>query len=472
MIRIENLTKSYDTRAGKHYLFEGVSLEIPPGKNVGILGPNGAGKSTFLRILGGIDFPDSGKIRCPYSLSWPLGIAGGFVGHLTGRENCSMVCRAYGLHGEEIENRLEFIKELSGIGKYFEEPIRYYSSGMNGRLNFSLSMAFDFEYFLIDEVTSVGDVQFREKAKAALDEKRMQSKVIMVSHSMGTIRDFCDVGIVLRDGKMQYFEDLDEALSAYFPKPKKLLEEPELDLRSDLDEFFGHAFQSSTKEIQRLLTEFKMAMTEIELAIENAYKIDDEAVFYHRMGNLYLQMGALSQALEAHRKSIYLEEQRLEFYPSYCACLVQRGLKEEALEVMDRVLEWNPHFTAIWSQKAMLCNQSGDLSTALLCGKKTVSLEPENGSRWHMLAAIQYTKGLVDDALKSQIRALDLEDSNPNHWELMSKILCGLGHWQRAATARFKAEELKAEGKSKQDVEKKRIENWISQLNRLFKMIR
>lgn len=466
MIRIENLTKSYDTRAGKHYLFKAVNLEIPPGKNVGILGPNGAGKSTFLRILGGIDFPDSGKIRCPYSLSWPLGIAGGFIGHLTGRENCSMVCRAYGLRGGEVGERLEFIKELSGIGKYFEEPIRYYSSGMNGRLNFSLSMAFDFEYFLIDEVTSVGDVQFREQAQEALDQKRVQSKVIMVSHSMGTIRDFCDVGIVLRDGKMWYFEDLDEALKAYFPKTKRLQKEVEADFQTDLDEFFKDALDHAPKEVQQLTNDFKASLNDLEQSLEMASEIEDEASFYHRLANLYFQMGAWTKALEYHRKAIYLEEQRLAFYPAYVTCLWQCGQKNEALEITEKVLEWDPNFHPMLSQKAQFLHQIGQLDGALKAAQELVELDSENGARWHLLATIQMAGGKSEEALQSQIKTLDLDSHNPNHWALLTRILATLGYWQRYAYSRLRMEELME--KRKKTVEQERLKGLTKQLEDLI----
>lgn len=471
MIRIENLTKSYKTRAGRHYLFRDVNLEIPSGRNVGILGANGAGKSTFLRILGGIDFPDSGRIHCPYRLSWPLGIAGGFVGHLTGRENCALVCRAYGLMGDQVGERLESIKELSGIGNYFEEPIRYYSSGMNGRLNFSLSMAFDFEYFLIDEVTSVGDVRFREQAQAELEKKRERSRVIMVSHSMGTIRDFCEVGIVLRDGEMRYFEDLDEALKAYFPKPKKLQKASATPFRTDLDQFFEKAFSKTEPETQRLVMDFKMAWRELLEALEVASEIEDEAAFFHQLGNLTFQIGAWHQALGFYRKAIYLDEQRLALYPQFVNCLSQCGLKQEALETIDRILSWDPNQIAMLGQKAMISYQIGALETALECAQEATRLEPENGARWHLLANTQFATGDAAAALQTQIQTLELDESNPNHWELLSRILSQLGHWQRAALARFRHEELRNQAKPPPS-QTQRIQGWLQQIERLMPRVR
>ena len=120
MLAIKNLTKSYKTKAGRHYVFRNLSVEFPEKVNIGILGPNGAGKSTLLRILGGIDFPDSGTIICDKRMSWPLGLSRGFVGNLSGRDNCRMICNLYGIHQKEIGQKLELIKEISGINHYFD----------------------------------------------------------------------------------------------------------------------------------------------------------------------------------------------------------------------------------------------------------------------------------------------------------------------------------------------------------------
>jgi capsular polysaccharide transport system ATP-binding protein len=215
MFKIQDLTKSYGVKGGRHYVFRNVNLEIPAKRNVGIIGANGAGKSTLLRILGGIDYPDSGEIISDCTFSWPLGLRGGFVGHLTGRENCRMVCRMYGLRGKEMGQQLEVIKTNSGIGEYFEEPVKTYSSGMSGRLGFALSLSFDFDYFLIDEITSVGDARFRKMAKAALKEKAATSNVVLVSHSMANIRDFCDYGVYIGNGEVLGFENLEDAFTHY-----------------------------------------------------------------------------------------------------------------------------------------------------------------------------------------------------------------------------------------------------------------
>lgn len=215
MIELHNVTKYYKTKHEKKYILKNVTKTIPSGVNVGIVGRNGAGKSTLLRMLGGIDFPNSGIITSPNSFSWPMGLAGGFQGSMTGRQNVKFVCRIYGKSDYEIEKAIESVKEFSELGDYFDMPIKTYSSGMKSRLSFGLSLFFDFDYLIIDETLSVGDKNFQEKSKKALRRKIEQCNVLLVSHSMPTLKDLCDVGILLHQGKMFYYDDIAHAIEAY-----------------------------------------------------------------------------------------------------------------------------------------------------------------------------------------------------------------------------------------------------------------
>jgi len=215
LIKLDNVTKFFKTKKGKKYILKNVSMIIPEGVNVGILGINGAGKSTFLRILGGIDFPNSGEVISNKTFSWPMGIAGGFQGSMTGRQNVKFVARIFGRDSKEIKEIIEFVKDFSELGDYFDMPIKTYSSGMKSRLNFGLSLAFDFDYILIDETLSVGDSRFKKKSKEALMKKIEKSNVLMVSHSMNDLKNICDVGIVLNNGNITYFDDINEAIKVY-----------------------------------------------------------------------------------------------------------------------------------------------------------------------------------------------------------------------------------------------------------------
>ena len=220
MIRIENLTKSYRTPKGRHYVFKDLNIELPSGKSVALIGRNGAGKSTLLRMIGGIDRPDSGKIVTDSSISWPVGLAGGFQGSLTGRENVKFVARLYAKK-EELKEKIAFVEEFAELGKYFDMPIKTYSSGMRSRLGFGLSMAFKFDYYLVDEVTAVGDARFKQKCADIFNERHKEASFVMVSHSLNSLKEYCDIGLTLhRDGRINIFDDVTEAIKDYLSAEK------------------------------------------------------------------------------------------------------------------------------------------------------------------------------------------------------------------------------------------------------------
>jgi len=215
MIELQGVTKYFRTTLGKKYILKDVSFAIPSNVNIGILGRNGAGKSTLMRMLGQIEFPNQGKILSDKTFSWVMGVGGGFQNNMTGRANVKFVCRIYGKSKEEIDRAIAYVKEFSELGDYFEMPIRTYSSGMKSRLTFGLSLAFDFDYLLIDETLSVGDARFRKKSKEALMKKIESCNVLLVSHDMGTLRDICDVGIVSNNAQLHFFDDINDAIKMY-----------------------------------------------------------------------------------------------------------------------------------------------------------------------------------------------------------------------------------------------------------------
>lgn len=215
MIKIENLTKSYRTSSGRHFVFKDLNLTLPSGKSVALVGRNGAGKSTLLRLIGGIDRPDSGAITTNKTISWPVGLTGGFQGSLSGRENVKFVARLYAKHNE-MKEKIDFVESFSELGKYFNMPIKTYSSGMKSRLSFGLSMAFDFDYYLVDEVTAVGDARFKEKCSKMFQERHKSASFLMVSHSLSTLKEYCDAAIFIgRDNYVNYYDSVNDAIEAY-----------------------------------------------------------------------------------------------------------------------------------------------------------------------------------------------------------------------------------------------------------------
>ncbi len=221
MIELRNVTKYFRTEVGRKYILDDVTMTLPDG-NIGVLGRNGMGKSTLLRMLGKIEFPQKGRIASAQTFSWPLALSSGFVGTMTGRNNVKFVCRLYGKSDEEREEIIAFVDDFSELGEYYTMPIKTYSSGMRARLNFGLSLAFDFDYLLIDETLSVGDANFRRKAKKMLKKKIEQSQILLVSHDMKTLKDLCHMGLLVHEGKLHYFDHIDDAVEAYAEINKKV----------------------------------------------------------------------------------------------------------------------------------------------------------------------------------------------------------------------------------------------------------
>jgi capsular polysaccharide transport system ATP-binding protein len=212
MITLERVFKTYATHAGPNVVLDGVSITFPGTESIGILGRNGAGKSTLLRIIAGVEKPDAGVITRHGRVSWPIGFSGGFSPSLSGEENCRFVARIY---GEDVDRVVANTRAFADLGNYFDEPVRTYSSGMRARLGFGLSMAIDFDVYLVDEVTAVGDKQFQEKCRRAFAERQERSSVIIVSHSLSTIRSYCKRCAVLRDGKLRLYDSVKEAALIY-----------------------------------------------------------------------------------------------------------------------------------------------------------------------------------------------------------------------------------------------------------------
>lgn len=215
MIELVNVTKSYSTRHGRRYVFRDLSFRFPDGVSIGLMGRNGAGKSTLMNLIGGIDTPDSGTVRTDASLSWPVGLSSGFQRDLSGRENVEFVCRIHGATHEAMRRRVAFVRDFAEIGDYFELPMSTYSKGMRSRVAFGLSMAFDFDYYLIDEAMAVGDPQFKRKSRAVFAQRMSQAHMILVSHNAAEIRDYCDVVVLVDGGSAALYEDIDAGIAAY-----------------------------------------------------------------------------------------------------------------------------------------------------------------------------------------------------------------------------------------------------------------
>ncbi|SFJ62458.1 ABC transporter ATP-binding protein [Celeribacter neptunius] len=212
MLHLENLTKAYRTGRSLKYIVKDANLDIPNRRSVALLGRNGAGKSTLLGMIAGSLKPDMGRIRIHGSISWPVGFSGSFHGALTGAQNTRFVARVYGVDTDEL---YKFTEDFCELGEHFHMPVRTYSSGMKARLAFAVSVGIDFDTYIIDEVTSVGDASFRQKSSALMHDRLRGSGAIVVSHNMRMLTDLCDCGVVLEHGTLTFFEDVKEAVERH-----------------------------------------------------------------------------------------------------------------------------------------------------------------------------------------------------------------------------------------------------------------
>lgn len=212
MIRLNKVCKAYPTRRGLNPVLIDVDFDIGPGEKIGILGRNGAGKSTLIRLISGADLPTSGVVTRGMSVSWPLAFGGAFQGALSGMDNLKFICRIYGV---DYQSRIDYVQEFSELGHYLREPVKSYSSGMRSRLAFAVSMAVEFDCFLIDEIVAVGDSRFHEKCRIELFDKRSDRAMIFVSHQSGFIREHCTRAAVLAGGRLHHHLNLESAFNQY-----------------------------------------------------------------------------------------------------------------------------------------------------------------------------------------------------------------------------------------------------------------
>jgi capsular polysaccharide transport system ATP-binding protein len=212
MLSLEHVSKVYSTRHGTHRVLDDISFTLERGRNVGILGRNGAGKSTMIRLISGAERPTSGRIRRGMRVSWPLAFGGAFQGNLTGLDNLKFVCRIYGVDYKPL---IPMVEEFTELGEFFREPVSHYSHGMLTRLAFALSMAIEFDCFLIDEAMVVGDQRFHERCHTELFHKRKDRAFILVTHDANAIKIYCESAVVLHEGRLVTFPSVDSAYSFY-----------------------------------------------------------------------------------------------------------------------------------------------------------------------------------------------------------------------------------------------------------------
>jgi capsular polysaccharide transport system ATP-binding protein len=212
MLAAFGLTKDYHVEGRVHRVLSGVSFSLAPGEKIAVLGRNGAGKSTLIRLLGRVELPTRGRIEQTMSVSWPIGLTGGFQGSLTGNDNMRFIARVYNRPFAAIK---DYVEDFAELGKYLSEPVKTYSSGMRARLAFALSLAIDFDCYLIDEVIAVGDQRFQRRSHEELFEKRADRSLILAAHQSDVVKAYCSRALLMHRGRGKLFSDLDLALDIY-----------------------------------------------------------------------------------------------------------------------------------------------------------------------------------------------------------------------------------------------------------------
>jgi capsular polysaccharide transport system ATP-binding protein len=212
MIICRDICKTYTHGGGRNQVLSGVNLVVEKGERIGLLGRNGAGKTTLIKLIGGVELPTSGKVSRHMSVSWPLGFLGGFQGSLTGYDNARFIARIYERDYHEVR---AFIEDFTELGRQLKMPVKTYSSGMRARLAFALSLAIEFDCYLIDEIILVGDQNFHRKCTYELFEKRADRTMILASHSTEFVREFCNRAVVIHKGKATEYQDVALAIETY-----------------------------------------------------------------------------------------------------------------------------------------------------------------------------------------------------------------------------------------------------------------
>jgi capsular polysaccharide transport system ATP-binding protein len=212
MIVCHDLFKEYHHKGGRKQVLRGVNLTVAPGDRIALLGRNGAGKSTLIKLIGGVEMPTSGRIERKMSVSWPLGFAGGFQGSLTGYDNARFIARIYDCDYTDLR---AFVEDFTELGRQLRMPVKTYSSGMRARLAFALSLAIEFDCYLIDEIILVGDQSFQRKCHEQLFEKRSDRAMILASHSTEVVRERCNRALLLNKGLAVAYDDVNLAVDMY-----------------------------------------------------------------------------------------------------------------------------------------------------------------------------------------------------------------------------------------------------------------
>jgi len=210
MIVFNDVSKSFVVKSKRKPILKNLSIKFLKGQNVAVLGAPKSGKSTFLSLLSGSIPPDSGEIITNNTISYPVAFSNALHAELSGIENTKFVARIY---GQNIQRLIAFVIEFGELdSKLFRQPVKTYTPNQKSQLAFSISIGLQFDFYIVDEIISGGDSEFKEKCKHALSERLKYSSLFISSKYDIILREHCNCGIVLNNGAVTYFDDLENAI--------------------------------------------------------------------------------------------------------------------------------------------------------------------------------------------------------------------------------------------------------------------
>lgn len=400
MIHFEQVTKHYPTPHGAKVLLRDFTLTIPAGAKVALMGRNGAGKSTMIGMISGTVAPDRGAITHRGTMSWPMGFSGGFAYDVSGRENVMFVSRIYGVEGETL---LRFVEQFADLGSFIDMPVRSYSSGMRARLAFGLSMGLGFDWYLVDEITSVGDAAFRKKSLEMFRSRLQMAGLIMVSHSPNTLREYCSSGIVLEAGKAAYFEDLEEAIRTH--------ERNMDDALLSADEPITERLDAVCLEAKRRLRSGDPAKAE-ELITRALAEDNANAALHALVGEALRLMGDKTGAIDSFRRATTLRDDP-EDYVALSRILAQEGRTDEAMAALREALSIDPDHDASSYTLGRMLYRAGEIIEAEKQLDAVVASDADNAGAHRILAQIADKRQDFDTSLKHHAEVARLLPDNP-----------------------------------------------------------
>lgn len=443
MLCLDKVSKQYPTRQGKVTVLTGVDLQVRSGERLGILGHNGAGKSTLIRLISGVEQPTTGRIRRDMSISWPLAFGGAFLGMLSGLDNFRFICRLYDV---DPADKIDFVEDFCELGRYFREPLRTYSAGMRARLAFAVSMAVEFDCFLIDEIVAVGDARFQAKCNHELFERRGDRAFVIVSHHADFIRDHCNAACVLMNGRLHHFPSVDDAYVAYNEHIAALTLQAVTDGPTDL--LLAPANLTEKNREEALMEQQIIGLGSI-VTMALSRGLDDEVtagliraftsgnvepdLFLDTINHLRTNAG-VPAAIKFAELVVTFSKNSL-FYVVLGDLLYGQNSDKKAIDAFSHALEQDENF--FWGHRNLGITyfKIGSYEACIPHMMRAHALTDDPAQRrelaWHLIDCFTYLEREVPAEVRdmAQISAIELVEFTPTHWpelELLSVRVQGL----------------------------------------------